>query len=188
MRTRLALCTLALLAAAPLAAQKAPATPPAHAAGHAQGNPMKAHMIAHIERQKKNVLDYVNIAPDSMLRFRSTPGVRSYAEQIAHIAGANVMILSRAFGTQPMAMPDTARIHNDKAALREFVTQSYDWVARLVRDAQPAQFEKETTLFGMTRSGHAWVDGVLEHGTWTLGQTVPYLRMNGVTPPSYLPF
>jgi hypothetical protein len=32
------------------------------------------------------------------------------------------------------------------------------------------------------------VDGTLEHGTWTLGQVVPYLRMNGVTPPSYLPF
>jgi hypothetical protein len=29
---------------------------------------------------------------------------------------------------------------------------------------------------------------VLEHATWTLGQTVPYLRMNKVTPPNYLPF
>jgi hypothetical protein len=46
----------------------------------------------------------------------------------------------------------------------------------------------EAELFGMKRTGWKWVVGVQEHTAWTLGQTVPYLRMNGVTPPSYLPF
>jgi hypothetical protein len=28
-----------------------------------------------------------------------------------------------------------------------------------------------------------------EHSVWTLGQVVPYLRLNGVTPPEYrMPF
>jgi hypothetical protein len=29
---------------------------------------------------------------------------------------------------------------------------------------------------------------LLDHFPWTLGQTVPYLRLNGVTPPEYSPF
>jgi hypothetical protein len=27
-----------------------------------------------------------------------------------------------------------------------------------------------------------------DHFPWTLGQVVPYLRLNGVTPPEYSPF
>jgi hypothetical protein len=40
----------------------------------------------------------------------------------------------------------------------------------------------------MTKTNWRWVSTALEHTTWTLGQTVPYLRANGVTPPQYLPF
>lgn len=145
-------------------------------------------LVGDLERQRKNVLDYVNVAPDSMLTFRSTPGVRTYAQQIHHIASANAGILGRAFGAAPLAAADTTLVFRDKAALRDYVNASYDYAVRIVRDAQPAMMMKETTLFGMTRTGTRWVDGVMEHGTWTLGQTVPYLRMNRVTPPNYLPF
>ena len=29
---------------------------------------------------------------------------------------------------------------------------------------------------------------LLDHFPWTLGQVVPYLRLNGVVPPEYSPF
>ena len=199
--SRLALSTLALLAlaATTIHAQQSGTGRPAGAAGaagaapqaKAGGAPMseKEQMVADLERQRKHLLDYINVAPDSMLRFRSTPGVRTYAQQIHHIASANAGILQRVFGAAPMtAAADTAQLFGNKAALRDYVNASYDYVVRIVRDATPAQLRAEAQMFGMTRTGARWVNGVLEHGTWTLGQTVPYLRMNGVTPPNYLPF
>ena len=195
MRPTRALLRASLLlatAAAPAAAQSRPATAPATpaTAAAASQSPISAKdiMLADVERQRKNVLDYINVATDSVLRFRATPGVRTYAQQIHHIASANAGILSRVFGATQLAPADTAQVYNSKEALRTYVSASYDHVAQIVRNATPEAFAKESTVFGMTRSGARWVDGVLEHGTWTLGQTVPYLRMNGLTPPNYLPF
>ncbi len=191
-RALLGATLLLATAAAPAAAQSRPATPatPASPAAGAAAKSMSPTdiMLADVERQRKNVLDYIDIAPDSVLRFRSTPGVRTYAQQIHHIASANVMILSRVFGAAPIAQADTAQVFNSKAALRNYVNAAYDHTAQVVRTATPASLAKESTVFGMTRNGARWIDGVLEHGTWTLGQTVPYLRMNGLTPPGYLPF
>jgi len=48
---------------------------------------------------------------------------------------------------------------------------------------------------GLTRSSRVFdryrvpvwraFEAAREHATWTLAQTVPYLRLNGVTPPAY---
>ena len=196
-RTRALLRASLLLAVVttPAAAQSTspatrPATAPAAAVAPAAPMSPKDAMLADVERQRKNVLDYVNVVPDSVLRFRTTKDVRTYAQQIHHIALANVMILSRVFGAAPIAIDTAASapVVNNKEALRAFVNAAYDHTAQVVRNATPEALAKESTVFGMTRTGARWIDGVLEHGTWTLGQTVPYLRMNGITPPGYLPF
>ena len=188
---RLALCTLALLAVTTTAhAQNRPNRP----AGGGQGRGMmmqrmKDDLVSDLERQRKNLLDYVNVAPDSMLRFRATPGVRTYAQQIHHAASVVPYLVGTGLGAALPAEPtDTARLFSNKAALRDYVNASYDYAVKTVRDAQPQAFMAEKTIFGMTRNGTRWVHGALEHATWTLGQTVSYLRMNGVTPPNYLPF
>jgi hypothetical protein len=68
------------------------------------------------------------------------------------------------------------------------VNQSYDWFAKAVSGATDEQLRADAAFAGSTKSGWRWVDTALEHTTWTLGQTVPYLRANGVKPPQYLPF
>lgn len=202
---RLALCSIALVAVASVAGAQAtpkPATKPtpkpaAGAMSHdMHGMDMKAmhgmmmdELVGDLERQRKNLLDYVNVAPDSMLGFRSTPGVRTYAQQIEHASVVIGMLVGQGLGNADKpAAADTARIYHDKAALAAYVNSQYDFAVKSIRGAQPQAFMTEREIFGMKRDGTQWVRGALEHATWTLGQTVPYLRMNGVTPPSYLPF
>ena len=192
---RLALCTFALLAgttlASPAHAQQG-AGRPGGTGGQGRGmmmQRMKDDLVSDLERQRKNMLDYVNVAPDSMLRFQATPGVRTYAQQIHHAASVVSMLVGGGLGVTPPAEPtDTARLFSSKAALRDDVNANYDFAVKAVRDAEAQAFMTEKTIFGMNRTGTRWVHGALEHGTWTLGQTVPYLRMNKVTPPNYLPF
>ena len=191
--SRLALCTLALVALSASAAeaqQDRGNRRPGGGAMRGQGAAMMKDMkVADLERQKKHLLDYVNAAPDSMLTYRYAPGVRTYAQQIHHIASASAGIISQALGSAEKApAADTAQVFRDKAALSAYINGAYDAAIKAVRDAQPQAFMQEKQMFGMSRTGMRWVDGALEHGTWTLGQVVPYLRMNGVTPPGYLPF
>jgi hypothetical protein len=191
------LMRLSLLFAAPLAAiglarsaaaqGAAPARP---AAAVASPVPSQALMLENIERSRQNVLKYVDAAPDSVLAYRLMPGVRTFGEQIEHAAGATTFIIAAAWKVKipPPAMADSAARRRQKPALRAFVNERYGSFAAAVRQASASQLATPATYAGTTAAGWRWVDTALEHATWTLGQTVPYLRANGVTPPQYLPF
>ena len=176
---------IALTVAAPVAAQ----TPThAHTATSIQ-MPPRAILLEDVERSRQNVLKYVDAAPDSMLSYRTSPGVRTFAEQIEHAAGANIFILSAAWKQKaPGNFADSAKYRHDKTALKGFVNASYDLFAKAVRDVTDAQLVAESAFGGNTKIGWRWISTALENTTWTLGQTVPYLRANKVTPPQYLPF
>ena len=76
---RIARCAvLVLVPALPLAAQT--------------GMPPRSIMLVDWERQKKNVLAYINVMPDSAIAYAPTPGVRTFAEQIEHFVGTNTEI------------------------------------------------------------------------------------------------
>ena len=154
----------------------------------------KEFLQAELERQKGIVLKYVDAAPDSMLGFRPTQGVRNYAQQIEHIFQPIVFILPQALGSSSKA-PDCGKPEAylaNKALLRDCVSKSFDFGIALIRDLPPEGLTREGEFKPggrpMKMVGYKWVAGILDHCAWTLGQTVPYLRLNGVTPPAYSPF
>jgi hypothetical protein len=181
------LAAVVAASAAPLAAQR-PQPPRAPTAAQVlTGMPARAVLLEDVERSRQNVLKYLDAAPDSMVGYRPTPGVRTFGEQIAHAAGSNPLIVASAWKAQPRFRADTAAART-RAGLRALVDGAYADFARLVREAPDAQLAATGTFAGMTKTNWRWVSTALEHTTWTLGQTVPYLRANGVTPPQYLPF
>lgn len=152
--------------------------------------PSREYLIAGFERQKGVMLQYVDAMPDSAWTFAPTPGVRNYAQQLEHIAQATAGITRRLATTPPPApsLPEAATYLANRAAMRAFMAGSFDAAIATVRAMSDADMTTDRALFGMTRSGWQWVIGVQEHTAWTLGATVPYLRLNGVTPPTYLAF
>lgn len=172
--------------AATTAAGSPTATPMASAA---IAMPSRETLLQDVKRSRDNVLKYLDAAPDSMLGYRPVPGVRSFGEQIEHAALSNPLILTMAFtGKMGEMRTDTATYRRSKPALRQVVIESYDQFERLVRDASDADMTRSSTFAGMTRAGWQWVTGAIDHSSFTIGQTVPYLRMNKVTPPQFLPF
>ena len=167
---------LRLVAATPLAAQ----------------HPLisRAALITIVENHKGAVLRYIDAAPDSMLGFRPTKGVRTFAEQIEHAAGSDALIAHLAI-TGSMQVPtlgDSAKYLHNKAALKTYAAAAMDHTIAMLRGSSDASLEEDIVQFGnkVTR-GRALME-LLDHFPWTLGQTVPYLRLNGVTPPEYSPF
>ncbi len=175
--TTVALTCLSLVLPAPAAAQKNLIS--------------KAALISIVENHKGAVLRYIDAAPDSMLGFRPTRGVRTFAEQIEHAAGsdafiAHVAITGSATGIPPMG--DSAVYLHNKAALKTYAAAAMDHTIAMLRGVSDAAMDENIVQFGnkVTR-GRALME-LLDHFPWTLGQTVPYLRLNGVTPPEYSPF
>jgi hypothetical protein len=149
-------------------------------------------LVADLERNRAAVLAYISAMPDSATGFRPTPGVRSFAEQFDHIVSTNLdvgAIALRGLKAAP-ALGDSAKYLHDKAALRQYADTAYGYLLAALRQASPARLKKPVAMYGQPAQPAARLAQLtFEHSVWTLGQLVPYLRLNGVTPPEYkMPF
>jgi uncharacterized damage-inducible protein DinB len=158
---------------------------------YAQGGPYP-DLPADLQRNRDAVLAYIDAVPDSAMGYRPTPGVRTMAEQFDHILGANLetaAVALRGLKTAP-ALGDSAVYLHDKASLRRYAAATYDYFLQSLKQASPAQLQRPVSIFGLPKQpAHRLAALAFEHSVWTLGQVVPYLRLNGVTPPEYkMPF
>lgn len=151
----------------------------------------QAALIAVVENHKGAVLRYIDAAPDSMLGFRPTKGVRNYAEQIEHAAGSDAFIAQLAITGSSKGIPsmgDSAVYLHNKAALRTYAAAAMDYTIARLGTVTDAALVEEITSQGKKMPRARALMELLDHFPWTLGQVVPYLRLNGVTPPAYSPF
>jgi uncharacterized damage-inducible protein DinB len=147
-------------------------------------------LIQVVEVHKGAVLRYIDAAPDSMLGFRPTPGVRNFAEQIEHAARSDAIIAHLAItgsGRTPLPTDSAVYLH-DKAKLKAFAALAMDHTIEMLRGVTEAQMKEEINQFGNKVPRWRALMELLDHFPFTLGQVVPYLRLNGVTPPEYTPF
>ena len=136
---------------------------------------------------------YVNAMPATAIGFQPTAGVRTFAQQFEHIVATNADIAAiglKGLKAAPQALGDSVKYLHDKAALVAYVTATYDYVLATLDQAKPADFAKSVSIWDLpAQSVSRWFEMSLEHSVWTLGQVVPYLRLNGATPPAYdIPF
>ena len=147
----------------------------------------KEKYVADFERMRKSVLAMVDSMPAAGLRSAPTQGVRNFAEQIEHVVVGNVNLIASGIDADrtPLGI-DKAVYLNDKAELKRFVNIGFDRVRDMLNAMSPADLAAEGRLFGRIPLPK-WqiVQAAFEHGIWTLGQTVPYVRLQGGTPHSY---
>jgi predicted methyltransferase len=167
-------------------------SPACVAAQTAATMPPRATMLLDWQRQKKNVLAYIDVMPDSAITFAPTPGVRNFAQQIEHFVGTNTEVAAMVLKNlkTPPSLGDTATFLHRKPALREHVVKSYDYLIDALSTATPAQLTKTYAIYNQPAApAWRWLDLSKEHAVWTFGQLIPYLRLNKVTPPAYdMPF
>jgi uncharacterized damage-inducible protein DinB len=149
-------------------------------------------LLADWQRNRTTVLAYINAMPDSAINFRPTPGVRTFAGQFDHIVSTNLDVAAmalRGLKAAP-ALGDSAVYLHNKAALQKYAGATYDYFLSALQQATPAQLKRPVAIYGQPpQPASRLVQLSFEHSVWTLGQTVPYLRLNGVTPPEYkMPF
>jgi uncharacterized damage-inducible protein DinB len=140
------------------------------------------------KRAKKWSLEYVDAMPEGAVNSKPTPEVRSFAEQMLHLAFWNYgMCESLGGAASPYGTKqETIEKRDDlktKAALRKFVEESYDYVLAAIARLDDAKLAEEVSFFGNKVSRRMILTLALDHQTHHRGQTTLYLRLKGVTPP-----
>ena len=155
-------------------------------------SPAYPDLLTDWQRNRTTVLAYIDAMPDSATGFRPTPGVRTFAEQFDHIVTTNVEVAAVALKglKAPPALGDSAKYLHDKAALHRYAESTYDYLLDAFKKATPAQLSRPVAMYGQPpQPAIRLVALAFEHSVWTLGQVVPYLRLNGAKPPEYsMPF
>jgi hypothetical protein len=149
-------------------------------------------LLADMQRNRATVLAYIDAMPDSAVDYRPTPGVRTFAGQFDHIVTTNLEVAAVALRglKAPPALGDSTQFLHNKAALRRYAESTYDYFLKSLQQATPAQLKKPVAMYGQAPQPAVRLAQLsFEHSVWTLGQLVPYLRLNGVKPPEYsMPF
>lgn len=140
--------------------------------------------------------DFVSAAeamPEDKYSFAPTngefKGVRTFAEQIKHVAATNYLVASLILGEKPPVEindekgPDSVK---SKAEILKYLKDSYAYAHKVIAtiteanvvEPIPSFDGKSTTTRLSLAMLFAW------HGYDHYGQMVEYLRMNGIVPPA----
>ena len=131
--------------------------------------------------------DKFNFAPPTNLgEFK---GVRTFAQQVKHIAGANYMLGAGILGEKPPAAAggeDGPANLNSKADVVKYLKDSFEYLHKALATVNETNImEKVQSPFGpnkVTRLALATI--AVSHPQDHYGQMVEYLRMNGIIPPA----
>jgi hypothetical protein len=172
---------LALLLAGPPAPQAA-STPPAQASDVS----LKDDVVKDWDAQKSKLLKLAAAMPDDKFSFKPKPELRTWAEQLTHVAGAIVGTMRRldASVTAP-TLPQNATAQAD---VLKVLGDAFDFGAEVLKkqtDATLVQGVQGPNYYGPGLSTRArLVYRTMVHTEDEYGVMTVYLRLNGITPPA----
>ena len=150
---------------------------------------LKNMMIKDWERAKAYTQDYMKAMPADKYSFKATDSVRSFAQQLLHLAQANKFFMTIATGNKvSMSGTDLEKSASAQSAdsVMYYVNSSYDNVINTIKNISPASL-MQTQMFNMgqpiSASGFGWIMKAFEHQTHHRGQTTIYIRLVGAHPP-----
>lgn len=153
--------------------------------GHvASAQSFKEVQLREWERAKVYTQEYLDAMPEDGYGLKPTPEIRSFAEQMDHLADANYAFAAAASGKKsPMEGSAEKMADQSKASVTKVVLASYDFVIEALKGMDDAAFGKDIKLFGMDMKAGTAFEKAFEHQTHHRGQTTVYIRLKGVKPP-----
>ena len=148
---------------------------------------LKMQMTSDWQRAKAYTIEYLNTMPADKYSFKAVDSLRSFANQMLHLATANVFLMSTATDQPPL--PWTSfELENRKTAqsadsVRYYVSASYDYCLNAVKNSDPGKWKEKKTVFGFEATKYAFMQKTFEHQTHHRGQTTIYIRLLGIKPP-----
>lgn len=144
-------------------------------------------LTADWQRAREYTKEYLDAMSEEGVNFKPTPEIRSFADQMLHLANANYNFGAIASGkTNPFQgkkMEEMADLKT-KAALTKAVLDSYDFVIDAVKGMTDAQLGEMVKMGQREMNRETVLAKAFEHQTHHRGQCTIYIRMKGIKPPN----
>ena len=158
---------------------------------HAQSlstDDVKAQMVKDWERSKEYTVEYLNTMPADKYSFKAHDSIRSFAQQMLHLAAANVFLMSNVSDEKPPAWLsftlEQRATAQTKDSVMYFVTGSYDYAINAVKNSDISKWGEKKKLFNrFDETKFAIMNKTFEHQGHHRGQTTIYIRQLGIKPP-----
>lgn len=187
--SRRALLRGSLLTAAAAAAPAFAQTKPDAAPAAASGNPKVDDLKKAFATSRAFSIEMATAMPDDKYKFQPVPEVRSFGQQMVHIAdslrGIYEQFVEEKKPTVVFSEGGTEAVGSKTEVLAKLETQ-YQYVQDAIAKFDDARLEQPAKFFGgRTLPTRELLRILLDHCTHHRAQTVVYLRLNGIKPASY---
>lgn len=151
------------------------------------GDEIKTQFVKDWERAKAYTLDYLNTMPADKYSFKAVDSIRSFAQQMLHLASGNFTLIAYASGAKPdwpgRGLENSPTAQN-KDSVVYYVTRSYDFAIQILKDFDPNKFGEIVKMGNNQASRFTLFEKAFEHQTHHRGQTTIYIRLQGIRPPN----
>jgi uncharacterized damage-inducible protein DinB len=148
---------------------------------------IKMQMVKDWERAKAYTIDYLNTMPADKYSFKAVDSIRSFAQQMLHLAQANCFLMSNATDEKlpsfVMSDPENRSTAQVKDSVLYYVTASYDFCVNAVKSFDVKKWGEKKKIFSYEETRFALMNKAFEHQTHHRGQCTVYIRLQGIKPP-----
>jgi uncharacterized damage-inducible protein DinB len=159
-------------------------------AGYAQSlssEEIKSFLVKEWQRAKEYTVDYLNTMPADKYSFKAVDSIRSFAQQMLHLAQGNLFLMSMATDVKPPAYANSDLEHSpgaqNKDSVMYYVTSSYDYCINGVKNSDVNKWGEKKKLGDAEQTRFGLIMKTFEHQTHHRGQTTIYIRLLGIRPP-----
>jgi uncharacterized damage-inducible protein DinB len=125
--------------------------------------------------------------------FRPVPAEMSFGELMVHIAAADRGACANASGLTAPALPakvgdwtkDLEKADVDKATAVEFLENTFAFCQKAITEMPAGNMDKVVGPAKRNLTGSEWLWSYFTHTAHHRGQAEVYLRLKGITPPTY---
>ncbi|GAB4028181.1 DinB family protein [Spirosoma koreense] len=144
-------------------------------------------LTADWQRAKEYTKEYLDVMTEDGVNYKPTPEIRSFAEQMLHLAAANYNFGALAGGKpnpfQGKKLEEMSELKT-KATLTKAVMDSYDFMIDAVKGMTDAQLAESVKMGQREMTREVVLAKAFEHQTHHRGQCTIYIRMKGIKPPN----
>jgi uncharacterized damage-inducible protein DinB len=147
---------------------------------------IKLQLVKEWQRAKEYTLEYLDAMPKDKYEFRAQDSIRSFAQQMLHLAQDIVIMTSVGTGKERIwqnEILETRSSAQSADSVRYFVIAGYDYGIAAIQALDASKFEEKVKNRRFEETRFAWLLKAFEHQTHHRGQTTIYIRLLGLKPP-----
>lgn len=148
---------------------------------------VKAELVKEWQRSKAYTVAYLNTMPADKYGFKAVDSIRSFAQQMLHLASGTFFLMNKATSAQSpiMGMVSEQRASaQSKDSVMYYVNASYDYAINAVTNLDAAKLGEMVDGFNGKVSRLIFIMKSIEHQAHHRGQTTIYIRLQGIRPPN----